>query len=444
MDPGGHVPPVWPGNTAVSAGDSCRPKLGQGPGKVLNVPDGRQGLEVGWGSVRRLDYGMRIAAQLLVTTIEVGLLFFGVQNRLPTVSAADALEELDGGVARYVSTGIERLDGALISSSSLRTPDSASGGGLQRGQVTEIWGPPGSGKTAVGKVFNWSPMRYAKGMTLCGLPHLIALLCRPTAATVPANSVVVVIDSLSALVNHAFPKAPDGRKDQPRGKGPGLSAKRLQALQYITSALQKLAATRDCAVVVLSQCATKMHLERSATLIPSINAGVWEQGMSTRVVLFRDWVWKEERPWSVCFAGVQKLDGKAGPDMMQSAAAFRVEATGLVGVQYDTSQPSLFLPTAPRAKRKLAEAGLEVPDSEEDNEEYGWAREDESALPGPPPQWQGSEDILLGTQAAESEDDGGSNGDGHGDGGDGDDEDDEAEDVGEAATSGRDNQDLAE
>ncbi|KXH31996.1 hypothetical protein CSIM01_02548 [Colletotrichum simmondsii] len=382
MDPGGHVPPVWPGNTAVSAGDSCRPKLGQGPGKVLNVPD----------------------------------------DRLPTVSAADALEELDGGVARYVSTGIERLDGALISSSSLQTPDPTSGGGLQRGQVTEIWGPPGSGKTAVG----------------CpSLPHLIALLCRPTAATVPANSAVVVIDSLSALVNHAFPKAPDGRKDQSRGKGPGLSAKRLQALQYITSALQKLAATRDCAVVVLSQCATKMQLERSATLIPSINAGVWEQGMSTRVVLFRDWVWKEERPWSVCFAGVQKLDGKAGPDMMQSAAAFKVEA-------YDTSQPSVFLPTAPRAKRKLAEAGLEVPDSEEDDEEYGWAREDESALPGPPPQWQGSEDILLGTQAAESEDDGGSNGDGHGGGGDGDDEDDEAEDVGEAATSGRDNQVLAE
>lgn len=52
--------------------------------------------------------------------------------------------------------------------------------------------------------------------------------------------------------------------------------------------------------------------------------------MSTRVVLFRDWVWKEERPWSVCFAGVQKLDGKTGPDMMQSAAAFRVEAVSIL------------------------------------------------------------------------------------------------------------------
>ncbi|KXH37574.1 hypothetical protein CSAL01_07485, partial [Colletotrichum salicis] len=368
------------------------------------------------------------------------------RDRLPTVSAADALEELDGGVARHISTGIGRLDEALTSSSSLQELAPTRGGGLQRGQVTEIWGPPGSGKTAVGIQLVANALCEGHGAVWVGRFIEDYHAREDDDETNAKLSRLRVYNSLSALVNHAFPKAPDGRKDPPRGKGPGLSlsAKRLQALQYITSALQKLAATRDCAVVVLSQCATKMQLERSATLIPSINAGVWEQGMSTRVVLFRDWVWKEERPWSVCFAGVQKLDGKAGPDMMQNAAAFRVEATGVVGVQYDTSQPSVFLPTAPRAKRKLAEAGLEVPDSEEDDEEYGWAREDESALPGPPPQWQGSEDILLGTQAAESEDDGSSDGDGHGDGGDGDDEDDKAEDVDEAATSGRDNQDLTE
>ncbi|WDK17360.1 hypothetical protein CGRA01v4_08643 [Colletotrichum graminicola] len=187
-----------------------------------------------------------------------------------------------------------------------------------------------------------------------------------------------------------------------------------------------------------------MQLERSATLIPSINAGIWEQGMSTRVVLFRDWVWKDGRPSTVSFAGVQKLNGKAGPDMMQNAAAFRVEATGVVGVHYDTSQPSVLVSNAPRAKRKLVEAGLEVPDSEEeDDEEYGWVQEDDAALPGPPPQWQGSEDLLLGTQVAESEDD--NNGDGDGDREDGgnDDTGDEAEVEG-TAISGRDSDEVAE
>jgi hypothetical protein len=58
---------------------------------------------------------------------------------------------------------------------------------------------------------------------------------------------------------------------------------------------------------------------------------------------------------------------------------------------------------AARPKRKLGEAGFEVPDSEDD-EDYGWADEDEAALPAPPPQWQGSEDILLGQDIGRSED----------------------------------------
>ncbi|WDK17361.1 hypothetical protein CGRA01v4_08644 [Colletotrichum graminicola] len=70
-------------------------------------------------------------------------------HRLPTVSAADALEDLDGSVGRHISTGIDRLDETLVSSFSRRDSVSVRGG-LQRGQVSEIWGPPGSGKTALG------------------------------------------------------------------------------------------------------------------------------------------------------------------------------------------------------------------------------------------------------------------------------------------------------
>lgn len=55
-------------------------------------------------------------------------------------------------------------------------------------------------------------------------------------------------------------------------------------------------------------------------------------------------------------------------------------------------------------KRKLGQTGLEVPDSEDD-EDYGWAEEDEAALPPPPSQWQGSEDIILGQEIGASDDD---------------------------------------
>lgn len=106
--------------------------------------------------------------------------------------------------------------------------------------------------------------------------------------------------------------------------GPSAFAKRQQALQAIMKALQTLASTRKCAVVLLSQCATKMRLERGASLIPAVAASVWEQNISTRIALFRDWSWQDNRPSSIFLAGLQKLDGKLSEDMMEHASAFSV------------------------------------------------------------------------------------------------------------------------
>ena len=43
------------------------------------------------------------------------------------------------------------------------------------------------------------------------LPHFIALLCRPSSTSLPEGAAVVVIDALSALLNHAFPKSSDNK-----------------------------------------------------------------------------------------------------------------------------------------------------------------------------------------------------------------------------------------
>jgi hypothetical protein len=40
------------------------------------------------------------------------------------------------------------------------------------------------------------------------LAHFIALLCRPTRSCLPPGTDLIVIDSLSALLNHAFPRLP--------------------------------------------------------------------------------------------------------------------------------------------------------------------------------------------------------------------------------------------
>jgi hypothetical protein len=123
------------------------------------------------------------------------------------------------------------------------------------------------------------------------------------------------------------PTYPDVRQSQIlRGNNPGMapSNRRLQTLQYTVSALQKLAATRNCVIAVLSQCATKMQSEKGATLIPAVNAGVWEQGISTRLVVFRDWVWNDGKPADVRFVGIQKLDGKTAQHAVDHLVAFKI------------------------------------------------------------------------------------------------------------------------
>ncbi|KAK7738865.1 hypothetical protein SLS63_002202 [Diaporthe eres] len=271
-------------------------------------------------------------------------------HRLPTVSAAQALEDLDANVSRFVSTNLPDLDKALAASAASSFPsEEANPGGIQKGQLTEIWGPPGVGKTAFGIQAAADALRGGKGVVWVG---------------------------------------------------PSVSSKRLQVLQYVVSALQKLAATRDAAVVILTQCATRMQAERSATLIPAINASVWEQGIATRVALLRDWMWDDGHPYGARLAAMQKVNGKTAADGLDKVFAFSIDSTGLAPAQFDGHAASS---TTTGPKRKLGETGFEVADSED--EDYGWQEKDSSLLPGMPPQWQGSEDLILGQKHHETEGD---------------------------------------
>lgn len=63
-------------------------------------------------------------------------------DRLPTIAASEAFRDLsedDNHPPSNVYTGITELDDAL-------------GGGFESGKVTELWGPPGAGKTAIAYV----------------------------------------------------------------------------------------------------------------------------------------------------------------------------------------------------------------------------------------------------------------------------------------------------
>ncbi|AEO60647.1 hypothetical protein MYCTH_2310088 [Thermothelomyces thermophilus ATCC 42464] len=358
-------------------------------------------------------------------------------HRLPTVSAAQALQDLEGNTTNFIPTGLAALDASL----SPRL-DSVEQSGIQKGNVTEVWGPPGAGKTAFGLQvaahclekrhrvvwvdgFHRVPLGRLRAVvgratgegkdadpsrldgfihyTCPTLPHLIALLCRPTASCIPQGTSLVVVDSLSALVNHAFPKLPEARptRDANGRKEPSSSARRLQVLQYIISSLQKLAATRNLAILVLTQCATKMQAERGATLVPAINASVWEQGLSTRLVLFRDWLLDGSKTRGLRFVAIQKLNGKEVGALLKSVCAFQVDQTGLISLDCDHTRQSMTFTSTPARKRKIGDTNFEIADSED--EDYGWDDDDE--LPPMPSQWQGSEDLLLTRDPESDEED---------------------------------------
>ncbi|KAJ4134859.1 hypothetical protein NW768_004468 [Fusarium equiseti] len=289
-------------------------------------------------------------------------------HRLPTISASQALDDLGSDASTHVSTGIEGLDRSLLGSVAVESQDAATEGGVQRGQVTEVWGPPGTGKTALGLQLTanalcdddavvwidcFQPLQPERLRAVTKavkarrneqspsevdtteaqesdaaqlyqyscftLPHLVSLVSRPTAKLIPANTSLVVIDSFSALVNSALPKSHDGKSTSKSSKG-------------------------------------------------------------------------------VFLAGLQKVNGRACQEAVENIVAFKVEPDGIAQVPYEALQTFELA----QHKRKFGETELEVPDSEDD-EDYGWADEDEAAMPAPPPQWQGSEDLILGQDVGQSE-----------------------------------------
>ena len=111
--------------------------------------------------------------------------------------------------------------------------------------------------------------------------------------------------------------------------GSSNSASRLQFIQYITGSLQKLAAARGIAIVILTQCATRMQAEGGAALIPAITAMAWEQCISTRLVLFQDWFSQAGQVASARFVMIQKLDGnKSASQATHQRVAFGIQEVG--------------------------------------------------------------------------------------------------------------------
>ncbi|KAJ4291791.1 hypothetical protein N0V90_009686 [Kalmusia sp. IMI 367209] len=368
-------------------------------------------------------------------------------DRLPTVSASQTLQTLHAQGSRTVQTGLSQLDRHLAPHGLLGR---AVVGGYMRGKVTEIFGPPGVGKTALGIQAAVSALREGQqavwldaacaplvsqrfnnvlladnGPTVQASPtnavtppkeagtspdemqshfhhyttpalaHLLALFVHPPSSFPPPNTSLIVIDSLSTLFDNAYPRKPDDRASKSRNDQARWAAgRKFAVMNELISTLTRFAAMHDIALLITSQTITRIRAGSRALLVPAISGTEWENGISTRLVLFRDWVpgqgkWTKAdaaRLQKVRFAGVLKANGVVLADDggVGSVVPFAVEETGLCDMNVaaiDIAAPAMASEARPNKRRyaEIDDDGGEEPDSDE---LYDWMEDDEVAAEG--------------------------------------------------------------
>ncbi|KAJ5926077.1 hypothetical protein N7516_007850 [Penicillium verrucosum] len=286
----------------------------------------------------------------------------GFDEDTPPVVSISASQSLNASAATRdpIATGLARLDEALND-----LPDQPNQGGILRGHVTEIFGPPGAGKTSLalniacnalrdGKVVwidtgsplpsprleemsvNLDDFIYFRAHTLA---HLIALLARPPKGFPPSETNLIVVDSVSSLFPAYFPSAQELKDQLAEGKITDkahlqwLLNRKWNIASELATHLARLAA-RNIAVLTINQTHTKIKPQSHAVLQPLLSGSAWEASVQTRIAVYCDL--PDER-----FAEVEKRAGKSLPEQAEELlVAFRIEPDGLYEIERKESLPS--------------------------------------------------------------------------------------------------------
>ncbi|KAF2734588.1 P-loop containing nucleoside triphosphate hydrolase protein [Polyplosphaeria fusca] len=372
-------------------------------------------------------------------------------HRLPTVSASQALQSIQQRGTRAVSTGLGQLNKILAPQG---LPGSNIQGGLVRGKITEVYGPSGAGKTAFGiqagvnalcdghhvvwvdaaatlvpERFNnvlfarnssnptvpkvigaiasteASPPKLSPDelqshfhhVSCPTLAHLLALFVRPPSSFPPPNTRLIVIDSLSSLFDNAYPRNVDDRTSRSKGdQARWASGRKFAVMNELISMLAKMAAMHDIALLLTCQTITRIRGGSRALLVPAISGTEWDNGISTRLVVFRDWVpakgkWNDmdaDKLRKARYVGVLKANGviMAEEGGIGNVVPFAVDSSGLCDIQM--AAVDITPPTVPNAlqlrppKRRFTEIGDSEDDDPDSDELYGWVEDDAVAAEG--------------------------------------------------------------
>ncbi|PSK54128.1 DNA repair protein rhp55 [Elsinoe australis] len=368
-------------------------------------------------------------------------------HRLPTVSATQALKNLQTNAPSPLKTGLPQLDALLgsngnLESDSLRSPLGPVG--VQRGTVTEIWGPSGSGKTTLasqlaahalsaGNKVMWAdastplpptrlttilstlspsppPLSNLHHLSLPTLSHLLTLLLYPPSSLPLQSTSLLIITNIHSPLDAAYPRFPPNASRLQSEAQKWAANRRYAVTGSLIQALRKVAVVHGLAVVATSNAVTRGRGrgEGGAVLVSAMGGVEWERGVGGRVGCFRDYSlsvsrrglgdWKDG--W---FLGVTKVGGKTlveGDGEVGVAVGVEVGVWGMRevrgrGGRVGGAVAKIVSPVKSKGKRTFEEVG----DSDDEmGSEYGWDEGDEVAAEGLIDE---DDVVLLGERKAE-------------------------------------------
>ncbi|EED20724.1 conserved hypothetical protein [Talaromyces stipitatus ATCC 10500] len=331
--------------------------------------------------------------------------FLNEATTTPRISSISASQALRASSTQHASpstsasgtcplrTGLDGLDDAICAPGTSRPSSS----GIPRGSITEIYGPPGVGKTAIS-------LNIAAKVLTAGDDEKGYMDCTSNHHSIAKKSSKK--DTISAPFQSYFPNAteiksrlgltalqqPPQNQGQGQGQGQGKTPAQTQ-LQWLLNRkwnvtsdminkITRIAAEHHLAVLLLNQTHTKIKGQPRPTLYPALAGGSWENCVQTRVVIYRDHDY-QGGGMKVRYAEVMKKAGKVISVRVEgNVFPFVIEDDGLRELRptTDASQQSNPLPsqsatsTMTVRKRKVDE----IADSEdEDEDEFLDAQDDD-------------------------------------------------------------------
>ncbi|EFR04561.1 hypothetical protein MGYG_07566 [Nannizzia gypsea CBS 118893] len=208
--------------------------------------------------------------------------------------------------------------------------------GIRRGEITELSGPRGSGKTSLamttavnalkrGESVVWidtaGPIcmsRFEKMLLKDSTPsevqdllqnllhlqpttlaHLLALTSYPMSDFPPPNTGLIVLDSISCLFGSEFRSKLPSRLNKARDLNSAAASRDKDSQESklwwkligtLSSNLNALASRLDCAVIVVNEMVTRFRSGQKPMLHVAISGYTWDTSVATRIILYWHWL----------------------------------------------------------------------------------------------------------------------------------------------------------